>query len=197
MLSKIKEFSSVNFSIKAITIDPGFYNCYIDYSEISKFCNDLNIEHIIRKHPLWQIIFNIRKEKNPCSLCSRMRHGIIHKICKEQNCNKIALGHNNDDVIETFLMNLLFGGRVRTFSPKSYLSRQNLYMIRPLVFCTEQEIYRFAYSNGFPICKNPCPLDKKSSREDIKCLIKNLDKSYPELKKKLFNAIEKDNISNW
>lgn len=197
ILNQIRAFYHIQFNIKAITLDPCFYNNFTDYSNIVRLCKSLNVEYTIERYPLWEIIFEIRKEKNPCSLCSRMRHGILHKICKEQNCNKIALGHNSDDVIETFFMNLFYGGRISAFSPKSYLSRKDLYMIRPLIFCDENEIRKFVSGHCLPICKSSCPKDNNSSRECTKTLIKNLENSYPKLKKKLFHAIETSHISEW
>ena len=196
-LNQIRLFQPIKFTLKAITLDPCFYNNFTDYSETTKFCERLGVEHIIERHPIWEIVFNKRQEKNPCSLCSRMRHGILHKICIENNCSSIALGHNLDDVVETFFMNLFMGGRISTFSPVTYLSRKKINMIRPLIFCTEDEIYKLCKNNGLPICKSLCPKDKNSSRENIKLLIKNLECSYPKLKEKVINSIEVSSINGW
>lgn len=197
ILNQIRLFQPVKFNIKAITLDPCFYGNFTDYSEISRFCENLGIEHIIRRHPIWAIVFENRKEKNPCSLCSRMRHGILHQICIDNNCNVIALGHNMDDMVETFFMNIFNCGKISVFSPKSYLSRKNLQMIRPLIFCEENEIYKFSNKNSFPVCKNRCPKDKNSAREEMKLLIKNLEPSYPHLKKKVLNAIKLSGLNCW
>ena len=197
ILNQIRLYYPIKFTLKAITLDPCFYNNFTDYSEITKFCKQLGLEHIIERHPIWEIVFNMRQEKNPCSLCSRMRHGILHKICIEHKCKSIALGHNLDDVVETFFMNLFMGGRISTFSPVTYLSRKNINMIRPLIFCTEDEILKFCKSNKLPVCKNPCPEDKNSERESIKLLIKNLEYNYPKLKKKVINSIEVSSINGW
>lgn len=197
VLSKIRTFGDAEFNVKAITLDPCFYDKFTDYSEITELCDRLGIEHIIKRHPVWKIVFEVRNEKNPCSLCSRMRHGILHNICNEQGCNKIALGHNSDDAVETFLMNIFYGGRISTFSPKSYLSRKNLHMIRPLIFCGESEIRKFAEDNSLSICRTPCPKDKNSARETTKKLIESLEKSYPNLKKRIFNTIKSEHISQW
>lgn len=196
-MNQIKTFHRTGLNIKAITLDPCFYGKETDYSLTTNFCNSIGIEHIIKRVPIWEIIFKIRKEKNPCSLCSRMRHGILHKICNEENCKTIALGHNMDDAVETFFMNIFFGGKISTFSPVSYLSRANLYMIRPLIFCQEDEIANFSLKQNLPICANPCPIDKHSSRENIKNLINSLELKYPKLKKKVINAIETSSLNGW
>lgn len=196
-LNQIKAFYPADFKIKAITLDSCFCGHPADYSKITEFCKNLGIEHIIKRYPIWKIVFEERKEKNPCSLCSRMRHGILHKICIENNCNTIALGHNMDDAVETFFMNLFNGGKISVFSPVSYLSRQGLNMIRPLIFCKETEIYSFLVRNNFPVCKSLCPMDKSSSRESIKILIKNLEISYPKLREKIIHGIKTLNLNNW
>lgn len=125
-LSEIKKYYSKKFEIIAITLDPCFNDNQTDFSNVSKLCDKLNVEHVIKQTNLWEIIFKIRKERSPCSLCSKMRRGILHTLCIEHNCQRIALGHHQDDAIETFFMNLFYNGKLECFSPLSYLSRRNL-----------------------------------------------------------------------
>ena len=139
-LGAIRRFYPIKFSLTAITIDPCFNGQETDYSPIEKLCEEMEIPYIIKRTELGTIIFETRKEKNPCSLCARMRRGLLHDTTKEAGCNKIALGHHLDDAAETFMMNLFSGGRISCFSPVSYLSRKELYMIRPLVLARESII---------------------------------------------------------
>ena len=194
-LAIYQRFSPQNFSLVAIAVDlSGGKN---DYSEIKEFCDKINIEFTIVPSNVFEIIFDIRKEKNPCSLCANMRRGLLNSTAKTLGCNKVALGHHKDDFIETFLMSLFFEGRLSTFKPKSYLSRVDLTVIRPLIYCDESEIIRV--SKDYPILINPCPADKHTERENAKKLISQLDKIYPVSREKIFNALihkERYNLLN-
>lgn len=196
-LSSIQNYYPLKFTITAITIDPLFNGTQTDYSSLSTLCSTLKIKHIIKRHPIWEIVFNIRNEKSPCSLCSRMRRGILHNICIKEKCNTIALGHHLDDAVQTFFMNLFQGGRIACFSPVSYLSRKKLLMIRPMIFCTEEEIIGNLKGLNPPICRSECPIDGKTEREKTKNLIKNLEKKYPCLQYKVINSLRDLHISNW
>ncbi len=196
-LSKLRRFYPKKFDITAITLDPCFDSKGADYSQIEQLCEKLQVEYKIKRANLFDIIFNDRKEKNPCSLCSRMRRGILHDMCKELNCNKIALGHHLDDAVETFFMNLLIGGNIGCFSPISYLSRKDLYLIRPLVFCEEKEINSVSIKYKLPIEKSKCPADGKTKRQSTKELIKSLEKDYPDIKYKVIGAMKRSNIDGF
>lgn len=197
VLSEIKKYYSKRFDIIAITLDPCFNNKKTDFSNISKLCDKISVEHIIKQTNLWEIIFEIRKEKSPCSLCSKMRRGILHTICIEQKCKKIALGHHQDDAIETFFMNLFNNGKLECFSPISYLSRRDLFMIRPMILCNEKEIKNFIYNYKFPICKSDCPMDGHTERENFKNLTNLIESKYPNLRKNLINSLKKSHLNNW
>lgn len=197
VLNELRRFYPQKFNIVAIILDPCFESKETDYSKIEQLCNRLNIEYKIKRTELFDIIFNERKEKNPCSLCARMRRGILHDMCKELDCNKIALGHHLDDVVETFFMNLLIGGNIGCFSPISYLSRKGLYMIRPLVFCEEKEINSVLIRYKLPIEKSKCPVDGKTKRQTTKELIKSLENEYPDIKEKIIGAMKRSNIDDW
>ncbi|MEG1887036.1 MAG: tRNA 2-thiocytidine biosynthesis TtcA family protein [Oscillospiraceae bacterium] len=196
-LAEIRRFYPKKFEVYAISIDPQFGGNPADYSQISEICRRLNIEYSIKRTRLWEIIFQIRKETNPCSLCAKMRRGAIHDAAKELGCNKVALGHHMDDAVETFFMNLLNGGTIASFQPVSYLSRKDLYLIRPLIFCEEKEIIRVINKTEIPIVKSLCPADGCTEREKAKGYINDLEKEYPALKKKIIGAMQKKHISDW
>lgn len=196
-LCEIKKYYSKKFDVIAITLDPCFNNKKTDFSSISELCEKLNVKHIIKQTNLWEIIFEIRKEKSPCSLCSKMRKGILHTLCVEHNCQRIALGHHQDDAIETFFMNLFNNGKLECFSPLSYLSRRNLFMIRPLILCSEKEIKNFVFNNNLPVCKSDCPMDGHTERENFKNLTNLMESKYPNLRKNLINSLKKSHLNNW
>ncbi len=196
-LSEMRRFYPVKYEIKAITADMKFFGEKTDFSEISDLCNKLGTEHIIKETDLYHIIFETRNEKNPCSLCARMRRGILHDMTKEAGCNKLALGHHMDDAAETFMMNLLSGGRIESFRPVTYLSRKDLTMIRPMIYATEKEVLSAARKMSLPTVESPCPMDKTSNRNDMKQLLKELEKTYPALKEKITGGLSKSGISGW
>lgn len=196
-LSELRRFYPKKFEICAVTIDPMFFGEQGNYSEIEKFCRENNIDYTVKRTDLYNVIFEIRKENNPCSLCARMRRGLLHDTAKELGCNKIALGHHLDDAAETFMMNLLSGGRAECFSPVSYLSRKDLHMIRPMVFAYESDIIRVAKKENVPIVKSRCPADENTKREDTKTLLRELEKAYPALRQKIVGAMQKGSISGW
>ncbi len=196
-LSNLKEYYPKAFNFQALVLDPGFEKTPDAYSSLEQFCQEKNIRCHIKKTDLFEIIFNIRKEKNPCSLCSRMRKGILNEMAKELGCNKIALGHNFNDVVETFIMSLFNNGNISCFTPVTYLSRKNLYAIRPLIYCPESSIIAFVKANSLPIIKSLCPADKNTQRQKIKDLLLKLEAEYPDIKSKIFTAIKKANPNGW
>ena len=194
-LAKLKEFYPKKFDITAITIDCGFDN--IDFAGVKSFCEELNIEYHIIPVNIKQIVFDIRKEKNPCSLCSKLRHGALNKAAKNLGCNKVALAHHLDDSVETFMLNLIYESRISTFSPVTYLDRSDLTLIRPLIYAPEKEIKSFVKNQNLPVVKNSCPADKKTKREDVKILLGDLSKKYRNFKYNIFSAIEKAEIDGY
>ena len=196
-LSQLQRFYPADFELRAVSIDPCFNGVPSDWSEIGKFCEDLGVPYKVRQTDLYNIIFEDRKEKNPCSLCARMRRGMLHDEAKAMGANKIALGHHMDDAAETFMMNLLYGGRIGSFRPVTYLSRKDITVIRPLIFVTEHEIEVRSEKLSFPVKASSCPVNEKTSREDIKTLIKDLSDDYQALREKITGAMQKDHISGW
>ena len=190
----LQRFYPKHFDIVAISIDPGFE--FFDTQFLQKICDDLGIPLFINDSHAKEIVFDIRKEKNPCSLCANLRRGIINSIAIKEGCNKIALGHNQDDVLETFLLNLLYTGNIGTFAPKSYMDRTKITLIRPLVYTPEKDIKRFIKKNNISVMPKVCPMDGKSKREDMKQLIYTLSKNIAMVRANLFGAIQR-NLPDW
>lgn len=193
-LCELKKFSPVSFDVMGITIDLGFEGT--DYSPIADFCRELGVEYIVKKTNIAEIIFDIRKENRPCSLCSKMRRGAICDLAVEHGCNKIALGHHNEDVIETFFLSLFYEGRLSCFSPKSYLSRKDVYVIRPFIYVAEGDIKGFAKRTSLPVVKNICPMDGYSKREDMKNFVNEKNAEDHHFKTRMMNAI-KTGLDDW
>lgn len=196
-LSKLKEYHDKSFEVVAVAIDPQFNNEPLDYTNIEKLCEELNVPLVIKRTFLSKVIFEERKEKNPCSLCAKMRRGILHNISKELSCNKLALGHHLDDAAETFIMNLYYGGNIACFSPKTYLSRKDLTLIRPMIFCEEKDVEKMAKKYNLPVTKAKCPVDGDTKREETKSYLKELEKQIPDIKNKVIGAMQRSNVSGW
>lgn len=196
-LCELKRFYPQKFEIVAITLDMRFGNTDGDFSPIQKICDEYGVEYVIKRTDLYEIIFNIRKESSPCSLCSRMRRGILHDTAKELGCNKIALGHHLDDAAETFMMNLLIESRVGCFAPVTYLSRKDITMIRPLVYVREREVEQAVQRLDLPIVKSGCPANEHTKREDTKTLLKNLSEEYGDVPEKIVGALQRAGIDKW
>ncbi len=196
-LCELRRFYWAEFQVVAITLDMRFNNQDGDFSEIKKLCDDYGVEYIVKPTDLYEIIFNIRKEPNPCSLCARMRRGILHEAAKEAGCNKIALGHHLDDAAETFLMNLLVESRIGCFAPVTYLSRRDLTMIRPLIYVREREVTAAAERLNLPVVKSGCPANENTKREEIKMLINELSARYGDVPERIIGAMQRGSIDRW
>lgn len=190
----LQRFYPKKFELIAISVNPGFEFFDIDF--LQKICNNIQIPLFIENSNAKAIVFDIRKEKNPCSLCANLRRGVINSIAIREGCNKIALGHNQDDVLETFLLNLFYTGNISTFSPVSYMDRSKITLIRPLLYTPEKEIRKFIRKNNFEVMPKVCPMDGISKREDMKQLILSLTKDIPMIRANLFGAIER-NLKDW
>lgn len=196
-LVKMKGFLGIDYTVIGITLDPGFNGVETDYSPIEKLCSELGVEYVIKRTQIGTVIFDIRKETNPCSLCARMRRGALHDAAKEYNCNKIALGHHYDDAVETFIMNLFNEGRVGCFSPVTYMSRKDVTVIRPMVFAPEIDIKSAVKRNNLPIVKSVCPADGVTTRQWTKDWLKQMDKEHEGIKKRIYGAMKRGNVSGW
>lgn len=197
-LCRLRDFIGIDYKVSAITIDPVFDGMQTDYMPVTELCRRYGVEHHIRRSELGDIIFHQRKEKNPCSLCARMRRGMLHDMCKDIGAERLALGHHYNDAVETFLMNLLHEGRVGCFQPVTYLSRKDLTMVRPLIFAPEKDIARAVRRENLPVVKSACPVDGVTAREQTKQWLAELEKTrYPGLTKRVFGAIRRGHISGW
>ena len=187
-------FYPKHFDIIAISVNPGFE--FFNTDLLQKICDDINVPLFIEKSNAKEIVFDIRKEKNPCSLCANLRRGVINSVAIREGCNKIALGHNQDDVLQTFLLNLFYTGSIGTFAPKSYMDRSKITLIRPLVYTPEKDIKRYIKKNSIEVMAKVCPMDGVSKREDMKQLIFSLTKDIPMVRVNLFGAIQR-NLEEW
>ena len=190
----LQRFYPKKFELIAISINPGFE--FFDTTLLQNLCDNLEIPLFIEKTHTKEIVFDIRKEKNPCSLCANLRRGAINSIAVREGCNKIALGHNQDDVLETFLLNLFYTGSIGTFSPVSHMDRTGITLIRPLVYTPEKETKRFVKKNNLTVMPKVCPMDGTSKREDMRLMIFSLQKNIPMIRANLFGAIQR-NLPDW
>ena len=194
-LKGLQRFYPKKFKLHAITVDLGFDN--LNLEGIKKYCEDLDVPYTILSTQIAQIIFKDRKESNPCSLCAKMRKGALNEKIKELGCNKVAYAHHKDDVIETMLMSLIFEGRFHTFSPKTYLDRMDLTVIRPLLYMSEADVIGFVIKYNIPVVKSPCPADGNTKREYVKNLLKQLNQENPGVKERMFTAIVNSHMQGW
>lgn len=194
-LKSLQRFYPKHFELEAITVSLGLAGAV--YDDIEAFCKKIDVPYTLVKTDIGQIIFYERKEKNPCSLCAKMRKGALNDKADELGCNKVALGHNKDDVVETFFMSLFYEGRINAFAPVSYLDRKKLYSIRPLMYVPEQEAKSYITKNNIQIVKNPCLADGNTKREETKQLLAQLSKDYTNLQEKVFGAIQRSYLKGW
>ena len=194
-LARLRAFYPLPFQVEAITLETGMPG--MDFTPVTDYCRELDVPYIRIEVPVYDIVFRERQEKNPCSLCAKLRRGSLHTALTERGIHKIALGHHYDDAVETLLMNLLFEGRIGCFQPVTYLDRTGITQIRPLLYCKEEDIRRMAVKLRLPVVKNTCPMDGHSRRQEVKELIAGLEGRYPDLKKKLFGAVQRYPLYGW
>ena len=192
-LSHLRRFYSRKFDVVAVTVDLGFNN--LDLEEIREFCKKLDVEYHIIKTQIAEIVFQVREESNPCSLCAKMRKGALNDAVKELGCNKVAYAHHKDDLLESMMMSFLFEGRIHTFAPVTYLDRSKLTVLRPLIFLYEGDVKGFLKEYQLPVVKSPCPVDGSTKREDMKNLIKEINYKYPGSKTRMLHAIFNDVVN--
>jgi len=194
-LADLRRFYPKKFDIVAITIDMGFEGS--DFSSVAEFCRKIEVEYHVIPTQISTVIFDVRKESNPCSLCAKMRRGALHSAAKELGCNRVALGHHFDDVVETFMMNLFFEGRLGCFQPVTYLSRRDLYLIRPMIYMPEKDVRYFASKADLPVVKSLCPADGNTEREEMKKLLASLERQNKGLRYRIFGAIQRGEIDGF
>ncbi|MBQ4369760.1 MAG: tRNA 2-thiocytidine biosynthesis protein TtcA [Oscillospiraceae bacterium] len=194
-LKKLQEYYPRHFELEAITIDMGFEG--MDFSPVAKLCEKIDVPYTVVKTGFKQIVFDEREEKNPCSLCSKMRRGALCDAIKARGISKMALGHHFDDAVETFMMSLFYEGRIYCFEPVTYLDRSGVTQIRPMLYAREGTIRNLAERLELPVVKSTCPMDKTSSREDVKALIKRLSADYPDIKNRIFGSMQRLPLNGW
>ncbi|MBR4032269.1 MAG: tRNA 2-thiocytidine(32) synthetase TtcA [Clostridia bacterium] len=187
-MAYLRRFYPKKFELIAITVDMGFDEG-MDFGPIQRLCEELDVPYHIVPTQIYKIIFDFRKEPNPCSLCAKMRRGALHNAAKELGCTSVALGHHFDDVVETFMLNLFFEGRLGCFSPVTELSRVGIKLIRPMIYMPEKDVAEFARKNQLPVINSPCPADKNTEREEMKKLLRSLERENKGLRYRIFGAI--------
>ena len=194
LLAALREYNSNPFELEAITIDMGLG---MDFSGIQKMCGELDVPYHIVKTEIGPIIFDYRKEKNPCSMCAKMRRGALNQALLDRGLNKLALGHHYDDAVETFVMNLIYEGRIGCFQPVTNLDRTGIIQIRPMLYISEKSADNFAKRMELPVIENRCPADKHTKREEVKELVYELSGKYPQFKDRVFGAMQRLPLAEW
>lgn len=194
-MADLQRFYPKKFELCAITVDMGFEGA--DFSQISALCERLGVPYHIIPTQISQVIFDVRKEKNPCSLCAKMRRGALYRGAKELGCTTVALGHHFDDVVETFMLNLFYEGRIGCFQPVTYLSNTDITMIRPMIYMPEKDVRYFANKAELPVMKSPCPADGNTEREEMKQLLARLERDNKGLRYRIFGAIQRGEIDGF
>ena len=192
LLAGLREYS--DFELEAVTIDMGLG---MAYTPVREFCEKLNVPYTVVQTQIGPIIFDHRKEKNPCSMCSKMRRGALNQAILDRGIRKIALGHHYDDAVETFVMSLIYEGRISCFQPVTDLDRTGVIQIRPMLYIHERTVDNFATRMELPVVKNRCPVDKNTKREEIKQLVYDLSRTYPDLKERIFGAMQRLPLPEW
>ena len=194
LLAELRKYNHNPFHLEAITIDMGLG---MDYTQIENLCKDLDVPFHLIKTEIAPIIFDHRKEKNPCSMCSKMRRGALNQALLDLGLNKLALGHHYDDAVETFVMSLIYEGRISCFQPVTDLDRTGIIQIRPMLYIHEKTVDSFATRHNLPVLANRCPVDKNTKREEIKQLVYDLSATYPDLKERIFGAMQRLPLPEW
>lgn len=187
LLAEYKRFSPEKFNLVAITVDLNFTDSPVDYTPIRELCDEYSVPFYVEKTDIGKIVFDVRKESNPCALCSKMRKGALNSVAKSLGCNKVALGHHADDLIDTFLLSLFYEGRLSTFAPKSYLDKMDLTLIRPMIMIKEVDV--ISYSKTLPVFKSCCPANDTTKREHVKTVLKNIATDIPNVRDMIFTAL--------
>ena len=193
-LAELRKYNDKKFEVEAVTIDMGLG---MDFGEIQKLCDQLDVPFHLIKTEIGPIIFDHRKEKNPCSMCSKMRRGALNQALLDLGLNKLALGHHYDDAVETFVMSLIYEGRISCFQPVTDLDRTGIIQIRPMLYIHERTVDSFATRQNLPVLTNRCPVDKNTKREEIKQLVYDLSATYPDLKERIFGAMQRLPLPEW
>ena len=195
LMAELRDHSPVPFSLHAVTLDMGYEE--MDFSPVAELCARLQVPYTVKQTQIREIVFDIRKEENPCALCAKLRRGILNDAALELGANKVALGHHYDDAIETFLLSMIYEGRLSSFLPVTYMDRTGLTLIRPILYLHEKTVSNFVARENLPVVHNPCPADKNTKREDVKALLYELEGRYPGLKDNIFGGLQRSPLPGW
>lgn len=195
LLAELRDHSPVPFTLHAVTLDMGYEE--MDFAPVADLCERLNVPYTIKQTQIREIVFDIRKEENPCALCAKLRRGILNDAALELGANKVALGHHYDDAIETFMLSMIYEGRISSFLPVTYMDRTGLTLIRPMLYLHEKTVSNFVQRENLPVVHNPCPADKNTKREDVKALLYELEGRYPGLKDNIFGGLQRSPLPGW
>ncbi|MBQ9535795.1 MAG: tRNA 2-thiocytidine(32) synthetase TtcA [Clostridia bacterium] len=195
LLAELRRFYPKPYELFAVTLDMGYEE--MDFSAVSALCRDIDVPYTTVETGIKRVIFDIRRESNPCSLCAKMRRGALHEAALRLGSHKVALGHHFDDAVETFMLSLLYEGRINCFSPVTYLDRRDITLIRPMLYIHEKTVANFAKKQELPVVFNPCPADKNTKREDVKRLLYELQGKYPNLKQNIFGGLQRSPLKGW
>ena len=195
LMAELRDHSPVPFSLHAVTLDMGYEE--MDFSPVAALCEQLQVPYTVKQTQIREIVFDIRKEENPCALCAKLRRGILNDAALELGANKVALGHHYDDAIETFLLSMIYEGRLSSFLPVTYMDRTGLTLIRPMLYLHEKTVSNFVARENLPVVHNPCPADKNTKREDVKALLYELEGRYPGLKDNIFGGLQRSPLPGW
>jgi len=194
-LKYLAGYYPLSFEVEAVTVDLGFPD--MDYEPVREYCERIDVPYTLIKTDIREIVFDIRKEDNPCSLCAKMRRGALNDVLNERNLGKLALGHHFDDAVETFMLSLLFEGRISCFRPVTYLDRSGVTQIRPLIYAGEKKIASVAEQLELPVVENTCVMDKTSKRHEVKKMLAEMSREYPDLRSKVFGAMQRMPLPGW
>ena len=195
LMAELRDHSPIPFTLHAVTLDMGYEE--MDFSPVADLCARLEVPYTVKKTQIREIVFDIRKEENPCALCAKMRRGILNDAALELGANKVALGHHYDDAIETFMLSMIYEGRISSFLPVTYMDRTGLTLIRPMLYLHEKTVSNFVARENLPVVHNPCPADKNTKREDMKALLYELEGRYPGLKDNIFGGLQRSPLPGW
>jgi tRNA 2-thiocytidine biosynthesis protein TtcA len=187
-LASYRRFSDSPFELYAGHVDMGFAG--FSPEPLAEYCASLGVQLHVKQTNIARVVFERRKESNPCSLCAKMRRGALNELARKLGCNKIALGHHRDDLIETLLMSLIYESRMRTFSPYVWMDKVDIEQVRPLVYVEEREIIGAAKRLGLPVLKSACPATGNTKRQEMKELVKHLRALCRDADNHMFRAIQ-------
>ena len=189
-LNELRRYYPKPFTLEAITVELGFDG--MDFAPVAELCDTLGVPYNRLKTDIKEVVFDVRKEDNPCSLCAKMRRGALVDLCLEVGANKLALGHHRDDAIETLFLSMLYEGRIHTFHPVTHLTRKGITQIRPLVYLPEKHVIHMVKALNLPVVPSPCPANGRTKRDDVRELLNAICRRKPDARDLLLSALQNE-----